>query len=187
MEPILVVFLSFLSGSIPFGFIVGKLKGVDVRNYGSGNIGATNVSRVLGKKYGALVLLLDALKGTLPVILAGKFQVLAGVSAILGHCFSPFLKFRGGKGVATSLGAFLVISPKATLLAFLIFVLVFVLTRYVSLSSITAAVSYPFLFAYFKGFDWVFFSLVCFAALVVVLKHHSNIKRLLRGEERKFK
>ena len=182
-----VIFLSFLMGSVPFGFIVGKLKGVDVRNYGSGNIGATNVSRVLGKKYGVLVLFLDALKGALPVLFAGKYGVLAGISAILGHCFSPFLKFRGGKGVATALGAFLVISPKVTALAFLIFVFIFTLTRYVSLSSITAAASYPLLFSHFENPDSASFILVSLAALVIVLKHHSNIKRLIKGEEKKFK
>ena len=195
MNPELTVvctLFSFLLGSIPFGYVVGRLKGVDVRMYGSGNIGATNVSRVLGKKYGAFVLLLDALKGAIPVLLARflgfpvEYQVLFGFSAILGHCFSPFLRFRGGKGVATGLGAFLAISPEVTLMAVVIFLLVFFLTRYVSLSSIVAAASYPLLFRFIENPPKVSFILVSVTALVIVGKHYSNILRLLRGEEKRF-
>jgi len=195
MEPLglLIVFiLSFLLGSVPFGYIIGKLKGVDVRNYGSGNIGATNVSRVLGKKYGLLVLLLDALKGAAAVLIAkaaglpAEYQVLAGISAIAGHCFSPWLGFKGGKGVATALGAFLVISPKTTLVAFLIFLAVLLTTRYVSLSSITAALSYPLLYKVFENPSPFSFIVVSVGALLIVGKHHSNIRRLLKGEEKKF-
>jgi glycerol-3-phosphate acyltransferase PlsY len=195
MEPLalLIVFiLSFLLGSVPFGYLIGKLKGVDVRKYGSGNIGATNVSRVLGKKYGLLVLFLDALKGAAAVLIARaaglptEYQVLAGISAIAGHCFSPWLGFKGGKGVATALGAFLVISPKTTLVAFLIFLAVLLTTRYVSLSSITAALSYPLLYRVFEKPSPFSFIVVSLGALLIVAKHHSNIKRLLKGEEKKF-
>ncbi len=185
--------LAFIFGSIPFGYVIGKLKGVDVRQHGSGNIGATNVSRVLGKKYGALVLFLDALKGALPVLILKvlgfslEYQVIAGFFAILGHCFSPFLNFKGGKGVATGLGVFLVVSPKITLIAFFIFLLVFFLTRYVSLSSITAALSYPVIFKLF-GKPSDFTSLLIFlTAFVVVGKHYQNIIRLLKGEEKRFR
>jgi glycerol-3-phosphate acyltransferase PlsY len=193
MTALFFAVLAFLLGSVPFGFVVGKLHGVDVRNYGSGNIGATNVSRVLGKKWGAVVLLLDALKGALPVLavkVAGyplKYQVLVGLFAVLGHCFSPFLRFRGGKGVATGLGAFLVISPKVTLLALAVFLLVFFTTRFVSLASITAALSYPLFFKFFEKPDPLSFVLVALTALVVVAKHHSNLRRLLRGEEKKYR
>jgi len=195
MEPVglLIVFLlSFLFGSIPFGYIIGKLKGVDVRRHGSGNIGATNVSRVLGKKYGFAVLLLDALKGAVAVLIAKaiglpiEYQVLAGISAIVGHCFSPWLGFRGGKGVATALGAFLVISPKTTLGALLIFLAVLLTTRYVSLSSIVAALSYPLLYKLFEKPSPFSFVVVSLGALLIVAKHHSNIRRLLKGEEKKF-
>jgi len=195
MEPLalLIVFiLSFLLGSLPFGYLIGRLKGVDVRKYGSGNIGATNVSRVLGKKYGLLVLFLDALKGAAAVLIARaaglptEYQVLAGISAIAGHCFSPWLGFKGGKGVATALGAFLVISPKTTLVAFLIFLAVLLTTRYVSLSSITAALSYPLLYKVFEKPSPFSFIVVSLGALLIVAKHHSNIKRLLKGEEKKF-
>ena len=185
--------LPFFISSIPFGYVIGKLKGVDIRQHGSGNIGATNVSRVLGKKYGALVLILDALKGALSVLavklygLPFEYQVLAGLFAVLGHCFSPFLRFKGGKGVATGLGAFIVISPKITLLAFFIFLAVFLLTRYVSLSSITAALSYPILFRFLERPSELSFILVSLTSLVIVAKHHSNIERLLKGEEKKFK
>ena len=185
--------LPFFISSIPFGYVIGKLKGIDIRQHGSGNIGATNVSRVLGKKYGALVLVLDALKGALPVLavklygLPFEYQVLAGLFAVLGHCFSPFLRFKGGKGVATGLGAFIVISPKITLLAFFIFLAVFLLTRYVSLSSITAALSYPILFRFLEKPSELSFILVSLTSLVIVAKHHSNIERLLKGEEKKFK
>ncbi|WP_457677516.1 glycerol-3-phosphate 1-O-acyltransferase PlsY [Thermovibrio sp.] len=190
---ILVAFLSFLLGSIPFGYLIGKLKGVDVRSRGSGNIGATNVSRVLGKKYGLIVLLLDALKGAAAVFVAKllnlsiEYQVLAGLFAILGHCFSPWLGFRGGKGVATGLGAFLVISPKATLIALLVFLTVFSLTGFVSLSSITAALSYPLIFKFLYSPSPKVFIFVSLGALVIVAKHHSNVVRLLKGEEKKFK
>ncbi len=190
---LLVCFLAFVLGSIPFGFVIGKLKGVDVRQHGSGNIGATNVSRVLGKKWGALVLLLDAIKGAFPVLflkVAGysmEYQVIAGLFAILGHCFSPFLKGRGGKGVATGLGVFLVVSPKVTLIAFLVFLSVFFITRYVSLSSITAALSFPLVFKFLER-PSDFTSLVLFlTALVVVGKHYQNIIRLLKGEEKKYR
>lgn len=192
-----VVFLCavipFFLSSIPFGYVIGRLKGIDIRQHGSGNIGATNVSRVLGKKYGALVLILDALKGALPVLavklfgLPFEYQVLTGLFAVLGHCFSPFLRFKGGKGVATGLGAFIVISPKITLLAFFIFLTVFLLTRYVSLSSITAALSYPILFRFLEKPSELSFILISLTSLVIVAKHHSNIERLLKGEEKKFK
>ena len=192
LEILLSLFAFFLA-SIPFGFIVGKIKGVDVRNYGSGNIGATNVSRVLGKKWGVLVLFLDALKGAVPVLIVKHlgfsltFQVLVGFLAIAGHCFSPFLKGRGGKGVATGLGVFLVISPKVTLIAALIFFAVFFLTRYVSLASITAALSYPLIFKFLKTPPPTASLLLFLSSFLVVLKHHSNIKRLLKGEEKKYR
>ena len=118
-----ILLFSFLLGSIPFGYLIGRFKGIDVKESGSGNIGATNVSRVLGKKYGLVVLVPDALKGAVPVFLLGYLgnpltvRILSGILAILGHCFSPFMGFKGGKGVATSLGVFIIVSPKATFLS----------------------------------------------------------------------
>jgi glycerol-3-phosphate acyltransferase PlsY len=190
---VIIAALSFFLGSIPFGYVIGKLKGVDVRKHGSGNIGATNVSRVLGKKWGAFVLFLDALKGAVPVLivkLSGyplEYQVLAGFLAILGHCFSPFMKFRGGKGVATGLGVFLVVSPLVTLIAALIFFAVFFTTRYVSLSSIIAALSFPVIFKVLKSSSPSVSLLLFLTAFTVVAKHHQNIKRLLKGEEKKYR
>ena len=189
----LLFVLAFLLGAIPFGYVIGKLKGVDVRKHGSGNIGATNVSRVLGKKWGAFVLFLDALKGAVPALITKflgyslEYQLMVGLFAILGHCFSPFLKFNGGKGVATALGVFLVISPKATLFAATVFFFVFFLTRYVSLSSIAAALSYPTIFRFLEQPSKLSLLLVLLAATIVVAKHYSNLLRLLKGEEKRFK
>jgi len=190
---VLTCIFAFVFGSIPFGFVIGKVKGVDVRRHGSGNIGATNVSRVLGKKWGALVLFLDALKGALPVLFLKEsgypieYQVFVGLIAIIGHCFSPFLKFKGGKGVATGLGVFLVVSFKVTFIAFLVFLAVFLATRYVSLSSITAALSFPLLFRFIEKPSELTSAVLFFTAFVVVAKHYQNIIRLLKGEEKKYK
>ncbi len=192
MVEALLFLLSFLSGSIPFGYLLGKLRGVNIKNVGSGNIGATNASRVLGKKYGFAVLVLDALKGLLPVLVASVFgfpystQIATGVLAILGHCFSPFLSFKGGKGVATSLGVFLFLSPKAVFVSVVIFLLVVSFSRYVSLGSVVVALFFPFLFYIFGSRDFADVFLVAFTSLVIIFKHRSNILRLLRGEERKF-
>ncbi|WP_456397299.1 glycerol-3-phosphate 1-O-acyltransferase PlsY [Desulfurobacterium sp.] len=189
---VLIVVLSFLSGSIPFGYIIGKLKGVDVRKYGSGNIGATNVSRVLGKKIGLLVLILDAMKGAVPVLIvkaAGlplHYQLLAALFTVLGHCFSPFLRFKGGKGVATGIGAFSVISPINALLAVGVFIFVFAVTRYVSLSSITAVATYVVAFKYLVSPCPDHFFFVAVAGFVIIAKHYANIIRLIKGEEKKY-
>ncbi len=187
---ILCVFLPFFCASIPFGYLIGKFKGVDVRKKGSGNIGATNVSRTLGKKWGAVVLLLDAVKGFLPVFFIyylgfGTLCVAAGAFfAVCGHCFTPFLRFKGGKGVATGLGAFSVVCPKCLLLAFLVFVVVFLLRRIVSLSSITAVASYILAYKYFVG--KVGFIFVGLAGFVIILRHYQNIIRLIKGQEKPF-
>ncbi|SNR75306.1 glycerol-3-phosphate 1-O-acyltransferase PlsY [Desulfurobacterium atlanticum] len=188
---VLIVVFSFLSGSIPFGYVIGKLKGVDVRKYGSGNIGATNVSRVLGKKIGLIVLILDALKGAIPVLtvkyagLPLKFQLMAALFAVLGHCFSPFLGFKGGKGVATGIGAFAVISPVCAGIAVAVFMLVFFITRYVSLSSITAVASYVIAFKFLVSSSDIYIY-VALAGFVIIVKHYKNIIRLIRGEEKKY-
>jgi len=189
---VLIVVFSFLSGSIPFGYVIGRLKGVDVRKYGSGNIGATNVSRVLGKKVGLIVLILDALKGAVPVLIvkfAGlplKFQLMAALFAVLGHCFSPFLGFKGGKGVATGIGAFSVISPICAGIAVAVFGIVFSITRYVSLSSITAVAVYVIVFKYMVSSSLDEYIYVTLAGLVIIVKHYKNIVRLIKGEEKKY-
>lgn len=199
MEKTFLVFLlsilAFFFSSIPFGYVIAKLKGIDIRKYGSGNIGATNVTRVLGKKYGALVLFLDAIKGTIFVILGKFFSLnlfeltIIALFAILGHMFSPFLKGKGGKGIATALGTFIVISPITTLFAILDFILVFLLTKIVSLSSLSAALlflaAFPVIERRSTYVKEAFFIVLIIVALIFY-KHKDNIKRLLKGKEYKF-
>lgn len=185
--------LSFLSGSIPFGILVARLfKAPDPRTVGSGNIGATNVARAAGAKAGVLTLLLDILKGMVPVLVArhlfpdSSFLIWCGLAAILGHCYSPFLRFNGGKGVATGAGVFLAINPKAFLLALMVFALTFGLSRIVSLSSILSALSMPlWMFALTGNAKNALITLLISA--FIVYRHKENINRLLKGEEKQFK
>ncbi|MEM7044879.1 MAG: glycerol-3-phosphate 1-O-acyltransferase PlsY [Pseudomonadota bacterium] len=181
--------ISYLIGSIPFGLILTRMFGAgDLRNIGSGNIGATNVLRTGRKSLALATLLLDAAKGALPVWLAGTFfgpdmAVVAGLGAILGHCFPVWLKFNGGKGVATAAGVVLTLTPLAGLIAFALFLVVVTLTRYVSLSSILAAVSAAPI-AYLLGRVQPA-ELYLLIALIIIIKHHENIRRLIAGEESK--
>src|SRR5271155_2557257 len=189
---------AYLLGSIPFGLLLGKLFGAsDVRKAGSGNIGATNVARVAGPLAGILTLLLDAAKGTLAVVLAARltnesalWMMIAGLCVLVGHCFPIWLGFRGGKGVATAAGVFLVLCPPAFLGAVILFVLVVVYWRYVSLGSMSAAAAMPLLIYFFWAphhappYAVTFGSLA--AALLIVYKHDANIQRLVQGGEPKF-
>jgi glycerol-3-phosphate acyltransferase PlsY len=189
---------AYLLGSIPFGLLLGKLfGGRDVRSAGSGNIGATNVARVAGPVAGILTLLLDAAKGALAVYLAGRlseqsstWMMIAGLCALVGHCFPVWLGFRGGKGVATAAGVFLVLSPLSFLGAVILFVLVVLYWRFVSLGSISAAAAMPLLIYFFWAphhappYAVTFGSLA--AALLIVYKHDANIQRLVQGDEPKF-
>lgn len=198
-EPILLAGIgSYLLGSIPFGLLLGKLFGAaDVRKAGSGNIGATNVARVAGPLAGILTLLLDAGKGGAAVYLAGRFSnqsatwmMTATLCVLAGHCFPVWLRFRGGKGVATAAGAFLVLCPIAMLGATVLFVLVVVFWRFVSLGSISAAAAIPLLIYFFWAprhappYIVTFGSLA--AALLIVFKHDGNIQRLVQGNEPRF-
>ena len=192
VKEVMLFVVAFVSGSIPFGVIFSKLfSGEDPRKVGSGNIGATNVVRAAGVKAGILTLIFDIAKGAVPVILARKMlgsenmAALCGVFAILGHCYSPFLGFRGGKGVATGAGVFLAISPLSFFMAFVVFMLVFVFSKIVSLSSISAAISMP-VFVYITTKDFSFALITLVVSLLVVFRHKDNIQRLLKGEERKF-
>jgi acyl phosphate:glycerol-3-phosphate acyltransferase len=189
---------AYLLGSIPFGLLMGKLfGGADVRTAGSRNIGATNVARVAGPLAGISTLLLDAVKGAFAVVLAARlsdqsatWMMIAGLCALLGHCFPIWLGFHGGKGVATAAGVFLVLCPPAFLGSVILFVLVVVYWRYVSLGSMSAAAAMPLLIYFFWAphhappYAVTFGSLA--AALLIVYKHDANIQRLVQGDEPKF-
>lgn len=192
----LMVCLAYLLGSIPFGLVFGRLAGIDVRAAGSGNIGATNVNRLLGKKMGFLTLVADAGKGVVPMLLAtwwlpeaaGKEEwILAcGAAAFLGHIFPLYLKFKGGKGVATALGIFLYLNPWLALLTVVVFVGVVAVWGYVSLGSLVAAAVLPGLLWLLHGWG-AEVALALVVALLVWWKHRSNIIRLLRHEEKSWK
>lgn len=188
---ILLVF-SFLVGSIPFGIIVAKAKGVDLKKVGSGNIGATNVLRSVGKWPAAVTLLGDIMKGALAVALgryAGAdplFEGLFGIAAILGHNFSIFLKFRGGKGVATSIGVLLMYSPLVACITITLWLIVSVITKYSSLGALVSFVLLPFnIFLFdFAQKEKLFIGVVI--TLLLLIRHTDNMNRLIRGTERKI-
>ena len=193
MGLLLACILSYLIGSIPNGLILGKLLWhVDLREYGSHNIGATNAWRTLGKGPGIMICVLDLLKGVVGVWLGTFFSgaalalVLGGIFAIVGHSWSLFLGFKGGKGVATGLGVILMLMPKVTFFVFIIWLLLVFLTRYVSLGSIVAAAMVPVLAWFFDApLEYILFGLA--AAAFVIYRHQSNIGRLLHGTESKVK
>lgn len=191
MKAWLLVFFAYLLGSIPTGFVVGSLSGIDIRRAGSGNVGATNVARVVGKAQGLLTLLGDAAKGFIPVYLAHwlgltlALTALVGLAAFLGHLYPVFLKFRGGKGVATALGAFLGLAPLATVVLIFIFSCVAVVSRIVSLASLVAALCAPLAFWFF-AYPPVLVWLSLLVGLWIVARHRENIRRLLSGVEPRF-
>jgi glycerol-3-phosphate acyltransferase PlsY len=201
---VVVAACSYLLGSIPSGYIAGRFAGVDVRKHGSGNIGATNVLRILGKKYGYVVFFCDALKGFLAVriavFVAGQFGpaqrytdwfgILAALMCVLGHTFPVWLKFKGGKGVATSAGVMLGLAPIATVVAVFVWITVFEMTRYVSVASVAGAVALPaaigiLLKLHLTSSVPIFYSAIVLAA-VVCWRHRSNLARLVRGTEQRF-
>jgi len=193
--PLLLFFLllAYLIGAIPCGVLLTRFfGGGDIRSAGSGNIGATNVYRVAGKKLGILTLLGDALKGALPVAIA-KFGLLlpewgiaaVAVAAFLGHCYPIYLGFKGGKGVATALGIYLILSPWAVLIAFVLFAGILYTTRYVSLGSIAAATLLPFLVLLINRSNQLLAASLLIS-LLVILRHSANIRRLLDKTESRF-
>ncbi len=190
----LILIAIYLIAAIPTGVVIARLMGgEDVRQKGSGNIGATNVYRVAGKLAGVLTLVGDTLKGFLP-LLAFKTWLeptptqlgIASAIAILGHCYPVYLKFKGGKGVATALGIFLVLSPKAVFFALIVFILTVAITRYISLGSVLAALSAPLVILLLNHQQPIFLATLFIAALVT-WRHNSNIRRLLDGTENRFK
>lgn len=195
---------SYLLGSIPFGYLAGRIAGIDVRTRGSGNVGATNVIRTLGKGYGYPVFALDFLKGfaavKMSIWMAVRMQsewnppeifgIIAAISSVIGHSFPVWLRFKGGKGVATSAGALMGLAPLASLAGIAIWILTFWLTRYVSVASIAAAATLPLLILVTTKLNrttgkLLFYSSVCLAA-VVIWRHRSNLSRLIRGTEPRF-
>ena len=196
---------SYLLGSVPFGYLAGRVAGIDIRKVGSGNVGATNVVRVLGKRYGYPVFALDVSKGFAAVMVSmltapGRppewnspeiFGILAAISSVLGHLYPPWLKFEGGKGVATSAGALLALTPVATLIGVAVWIIVFWLTRYVSLASVIATIILPIVILVVGSPDRsnakpLVYSSACVAA-VVIWRHRSNLSRLMRGTEPRFR
>ena len=199
---ILTVLIAYLLGSIPTGFLVARARGIDIRTVGSGNIGATNVFRILGKPAGILVLLADAAKGWLAVFIVARlisgwsypdagqpasewFRLCAGIAAILGHNYSCWLHFKGGKGIATSAGVLVALVPLPLLIILTIWILVFAFTRYVSLASIAASLSLPFA-AWAVGISRTIVLVTAGLAALAIYKHKANIKRLINGTESKI-
>jgi glycerol-3-phosphate acyltransferase PlsY len=189
---LIIIGTAYLVGSIPTGLLLGKAYGIDVRKEGSGNIGATNLYRTVGRKVGIITLIGDCLKGLLPVLLVTlssfppELAAWVGLAAFCGHVFSVFLKFRGGKGVATALGVFLALAPLAVAIAMALFAVLMYLWRYVSLGSIAAAAAMP-LAVYFLGGSRTVTLVTVIISLIVIVRHHENIGRLLSGKESKFK
>lgn len=202
---IAIIILSYLAGSIPTSIIMSKLtRGIDIRDYGSGNAGATNVIRVLGWKIGIVVIIVDVGKGVLATLLISKLridplpindnlvQIIAGLSAVLGHIWTIFAGFKGGKGVGTAAGMLFSLYPIAGVICLIIFAIVLLGGRYVSIASMTAAVSLPIVilvlnkfFNYSISNELLYFAI--FMAALIVFTHRSNIKRLIKGEESRIK
>jgi glycerol-3-phosphate acyltransferase PlsY len=210
---ILTALGAYVLGSIPSGFLVAKAKGVDIRSVGSGNIGATNAMRVLGKPAGIAVLLLDALKGYVacaflpspiynwliphfsgfflwfhdtPVEFQARFYVVAGIFAVLGHNYTCWLKFKGGKGIATSAGVYLALAPWAMLIALVVFILAVLLTRYVSVGSITAAIALSVTVWVMTPQNLLLCIVTTALGALAIYKHKSNLQRLMAGTENRL-
>jgi len=190
--------MAYLLGSIPTGFLVARARGVDIRTVGSGNIGATNAFRVLGKGLGIFVLLMDALKGWVAVQIGAQLvnqllpgapldnlRITAGIAAILGHNFTCWLNFKGGKGIATSAGVLIALVPWALLIILSIFIILFVTTRYVSIGSIAAAFTLPFA-TWFTTRNTGLTIVTGAMGALAILKHRKNIQRLLNGTENRI-
>ena len=196
--PIALVAVAYLVGGIPIGVLVSQSRGVDIRQYGSGNIGASNVLRTLGVKAGLAVWLTDVAKGLLPVLwlrplltstaTIGPMELwtsLVALAVVMGHCFSPYLKLAGGRGVATSLGALLAIDWRVGGLVLAVWIVVVAVSRYISLGSILAAVSAPLLFTLYTDSPY-YLALGVILAILVIERHRPNIGRLMTGTERKI-
>jgi glycerol-3-phosphate acyltransferase PlsY len=188
---VLLIVFAYLMGSVPSGYLLGKMSGIDVRSVGSGNIGATNVVRALGKGRGALTLFADVAKGYLPVFVGLRLEfdaaviALVAIAAFLGHLYPLFLNFQGGKGVATTLGALLALAPAATLVLVVVFAVTVLVSRIVSLGAITAAMAAPVALWFFSQ-SLVFAAMGLFLGAMIILRHRGNIQRLFAGTEPRF-
>ncbi len=188
MVPFILVLIAYLLGNFSTAFIVGKFVGkIDIRNHGSGNAGSTNVFRTLGLKAGLMAFIGDSLKGVLAVYLARRFggdtvALVAGVAAIVGHNWPAVLKFKGGKGIATSIGVVLMIHPSSALICIGIGVIILILFKYVSLASVSAIALLP-IFIYPQGRDYLIFSIII--SIMAIYRHRGNIQRLIDGTEKK--
>jgi len=191
MWPVLEVALAYLIGSIPFGYLIVRLTGRgDVRQTGSGGTGATNVSRRAGKAAGVVTLVLDALKGALAVLMVASFAdswllAAAAIAVVVGHIFPVWLGFRGGKGVATAVGVFALLAPFALLCAGVVFLILFLTMRYVSLASIGAAATIPIMVSP-NGLTSAIFTTAAAVALLIIFAHRANIARLINRTEPRF-
>ncbi len=203
MGTVLTTLIAFAMGALPTGAIAGRIAGVDLRAHGSGNIGATNAFRILGPRFGVPVLIIDIAKGVIPVLLiapavAGAsplgptgVRALAAVAAVAGHIWSPFVRFRGGKGVATAAGAFVALSPLGTLAAVAVWAVLAATTRYFSVGSLGAAVVLPFAVWYETRLrdtpqSWIPVAAAALLTLIIFIRHRSNISRLRQGRENRF-
>jgi glycerol-3-phosphate acyltransferase PlsY len=195
------IVLSYMIGSIPSSYLAGKgFRGIDLREHGSGNLGATNAFRVLGWKIGLLVLACDILKGALPVCLFPRavmkwggvtwdpdnIALLVGAAAILGHVFTLFMRFKGGKGVATSMGVFLALAPIPFLITLGVSLGIILATHYVSAGSLAGAIMLPVLVVIFHPGRWPLIMVTCLVGLLLIIRHRSNIKRIVQGRENKL-
>jgi glycerol-3-phosphate acyltransferase PlsY len=191
MEIFIISLISYLIGSIPTAYLVGKSNNIDIRKYGSGNVGATNVYRVLGSKWGTLTFIFDFLKGFIPTYIAMKFFqnpyliILCAGLAVLGHIFTLFLSFKGGKGVATATGAFMVITPYTLISALIIFLIVTYLSGYVSLGTLSATLIF-LITSILSKINFEYKVLIFIISVSIFLTHIPNIKRLIKGQELKF-
>lgn len=191
MQSILVILFAYLLGSVPVGVILASIKGADPRKVGSGNIGATNVMRAAGKATGILTLMGDVLKGFLPVVIASALCepiiviAAAGLAAFLGHLYPVFLKFKGGKGVATALGVYLRLDPFAVLIAAIFFILVLLKWRFVSLGSLVGVAAIPLTLYLLKAPDYYIY-LALIIGVLIFIKHRDNIRRLVAGTENRL-
>ncbi|MGM0681805.1 MAG: glycerol-3-phosphate 1-O-acyltransferase PlsY [Thermodesulfobacteriota bacterium] len=188
----MIIIIAYLVGSVPFGFLLGRLSGVDIRRAGSRNIGATNVSRLLGKRLGIITLILDIAKGYFPMLVVSiwgapeRIVMFTGLAAFLGHLYPVYLRFRGGKGVATALGVFIFLDWMAIIISLVLFIMAAGITGFISTGSLTASVAMVLLLLAFHGLnDYFWLGLV--VAILIWWRHRDNIKRLIQGREKSWK